>query len=179
MNVGHHRGAIWSLQFFPIKNHDRLLDIGCGGGRNISIMAKKTQNTVFGLDYSIASINKAKKYNKKAIANGSVKIALGDVSQLPFSSDTFDGVTAFETVYFWPDLTQNFAEVAKVLKTGGHFMVANEAYAEKDTRLWKKYIDLQIYSPTEIADTMEQTGFSSIETHIHANGKWFVVVGTK
>ena len=36
-------------------------------------------------------------------------------------------VTAFETVYFWPELAQNFREVYRVLKPGGVFFICNEA----------------------------------------------------
>ena len=36
-----------------------------------------------------------------------------------FAGDWFDAVTAFETVYFWPDLPQCFREVYRVLKDDG------------------------------------------------------------
>ncbi len=43
------------------------------------------------------------------------------VAELPFKAEQFEVVTAFETVYFWPELTQNFREVYRVLKPGGDF----------------------------------------------------------
>ena len=43
------------------------------------------------------------------------------VAELPFEAEQFDVVTAFETVYFWPELAQNFREVYRVLKPGGTF----------------------------------------------------------
>ena len=43
------------------------------------------------------------------------------VAELPFEAEQFDVVTAFETVYFWPELAQNFREVYRVLKPGGVF----------------------------------------------------------
>ena len=42
--------------------------------------------------------------------------------ELPYETGKFDLVTAFETVYFWPDLKQSFSEVFRVLKPGGMFM---------------------------------------------------------
>ena len=41
------------------------------------------------------------------------------VAELPFEAEQFEVVTAFETVYFWPELAQNFREVYRVLKPGG------------------------------------------------------------
>ena len=38
-----------------------------------------------------------------------------------FAGDWFDAVTAFETVYFWPDLPRCFREVFRVLRPGGTF----------------------------------------------------------
>ncbi len=49
-------------------------------------------------------------------------IEQGNVMELPYETGKFDLVTAFETVYFWPDLKQSFSEVYRVLKPGGMFM---------------------------------------------------------
>jgi ubiquinone/menaquinone biosynthesis C-methylase UbiE len=40
-------------------------------------------------------------------------------SSLPFKDEKFDLATAFETIYFWPDLVNDFKEVNRVLKSGG------------------------------------------------------------
>ena len=50
-------------------------------------------------------------------------IAIGLWISLPGS---FDVVTAFETIYFWPDIEHCFNEVKKVLKPGGQFVIVNE-----------------------------------------------------
>lgn len=45
---------------------------------------------------------------------------------LPFEEASFDLVSAFETVYFWPDLNRGFREVFRVLAPGGRFLVVCE-----------------------------------------------------
>ena len=41
--------------------------------------------------------------------------------KLPFRGETFDVITAFETIYFWPDISEVFKKVYKILKIGGTF----------------------------------------------------------
>ena len=40
-----------------------------------------------------------------------------------------------ETIYFWPGLKECFAQVAKVLKPGGTFMIVNESDGTDETSL--------------------------------------------
>ena len=49
-----------------------------------------------------------------------------------FAGDWFDAVTAFETVYFWPDLPLCFREVYRVLKPSGTFLICNESNGDTD-----------------------------------------------
>ena len=106
----------------------RVLDCGCGGGANMKRLLKKCpQGIVKGIDYSPVSVEKSKKVNEAAIAEGRCAVLQGSVADMMFADDWFDAVTAFETVYFWPDLPQCFREVYRVLKPGGTFLICNES----------------------------------------------------
>ncbi len=108
-----------------------VLDCGCGGGANIKTLLKLCpKGKVQGIDYSAVSVEKARKVNAGAIAAGQCTVQQASVAELPFEAEQFDVVTAFETVYFWPDLAQNFREVYRVLKPGGTFFICNEANGE-------------------------------------------------
>ena len=80
-----------------------------------------------GIDYSLVSVEKSKKVNEAAIAVGRCTVLQGSVANMIFAGDWFDAVTAFETVYFWPDLPQCFREVYRVLKPGGTLLICNES----------------------------------------------------
>lgn len=41
MNSGHKKVASWGLSHLEIKNNDKILDLGCGGGGNIYRLLKK------------------------------------------------------------------------------------------------------------------------------------------
>ena len=128
MNVGHSAVARWGLQFLNAAPDAKVLDCGCGGGANMKRLLKKCpQGIVKGIDYSPVSVEKSKKVNEAAIAEGRCTVLQGSVADMIFADDWFDAVTAFETVYFWPDLTRCFREVYRVLKVGGTFLICNES----------------------------------------------------
>jgi len=104
MNVGHSAVAQWGLQFLNAATDAKVLDCGCGGGANIKRLLKKCpEGIVKGIDYSPVSVEKSKKVNEAAIAEGRCAVLQGSVADMMFADDWFDAVTAFETVYFWPD----------------------------------------------------------------------------
>ena len=77
-------------------------------------------------------MEKSKKVNEAAIAEGRCAVLHGSVADMMFADDWFDAVTAFETVYFWPDPPRCFREVYRVLKPGGTFLICNESNGDSD-----------------------------------------------
>ncbi|WFN36637.1 class I SAM-dependent methyltransferase [Methanomicrobium antiquum] len=180
MNKGHEKLARWGLSKYDLSNKKFILDAGCGGGKNISNLLSITQNAcVYGIDYSSASVKKSTEFNKKEIKEGRVKIFQADVSDLFFENESFDAVTAFETIYFWPSLCENFKEIYRILQKGGVFLVCNEISSEKDAEKWKKYIDMSVYTKSMIADFMKTAGFSDINIHSQPKNGWICVTGIK
>lgn len=164
MNVGHRGSAKWAFTHLPLKQHDHILDIGCGGGKNIARMLKQVPNGhVTGLDYSGVSVLKSLLVNAKAVQKGRVRILEGGVSQMPFADNGFDIVTAFETIYFWPDLQHDFAEVYRVLKPGGLFFICNNLQetgnGETSANFWAKTIGLNLYANANLKVMLERSGF--------------------
>ena len=124
MNFGHSAMAAWGLHFLQPAPDAMVLDCGCGGGANIKTLLKLCpKGKVQGIDYSAVSVEKARKVNAGAIAAGQCTVQQASVAELPFEAEQFDVVTAFETVYFWPELAQNFREVYRVLKPGGKVVI--------------------------------------------------------
>lgn len=128
MNASHARVTEWGLDHVSVGQHAAILDIGCGGGRTIDLLASRTRGKVYGVDYSEVSVATACEMNERVIAEGRVEIRHASVSQLPFPDATFDLVTAVETHYYWPDLPRDVREVMRVLRPGGKFVIIAEAY---------------------------------------------------
>ena len=181
MNGGaHERLARWGMTHFEVRGD--VLDIGCGGGGNISrMLPMEGVTSVKGLDYSEVSVAKSKEVNAAAIADGRCEIVQGDVRDMPFLDCSFDTVTAFETVYFWPEIGETFKQVYRVVRPGGLFAVTNESDGEdKSAVKYQRMIDgMNLYTPERLKELMEAAGFTGIEIYRYEEKPWITVVGRR
>lgn len=165
MNESHESLAQWGVSHLDISKDDVILDIGCGGGVNVERFLNMTENKVYGLDYSEIAVEKSTKLNQDAIDEGRCEVIQGSVSELPFEDNTFDIVTGFETVYFWPDFVNDCKEVRRVLKDDGIMFICNEAIPNEEDERQKELIDLldmKIFSEDEFDEYLREAGFSDI-----------------
>lgn len=184
MNKSHETMAQWGVSHFEINDSDRILDIGCGGGKNIERFAKQiTTGKVIGLDYSEVSVEKSSKLNEKAIEEGKVEVIQGSVSQMPFEDDTFDIITGFETIYFWPDFINDLKEVNRVLKKDGLVFFCNEAvYREGEMEKYEdlvELLDMKIYSEDVLKESLEKTGFKDFKAYVEEENDWICITARK
>ncbi|MBQ9269097.1 MAG: class I SAM-dependent methyltransferase [Oscillospiraceae bacterium] len=182
MNSGHAKLADWGLSHLPDITPEKAVDLGCGAGRNVGELLKKYPKArVTGIDYSDLSVEKAKEYNKHDVAAGRCCIQQGDVSELLLPAGTFDLATAFETVYFWPGLEKCFAQVAKILKPGGLFMICNESDGTDPTSVrFEKIIDgMKNYTVEEIEAALKAADFSEVKSDHHPSKPWITVLARK
>ena len=61
----------------------------------------------------------------------------GDAEHLPFEADTFDAVINVEASHCYPDFPRFLAEVARVLRPGGHFLYADFRFRRPSGRMGK------------------------------------------
>lgn len=180
MNHGHQKMALWCIEnHIKLSGNEDVLDIGCGGGQNIANFLKRTNGKVHGIDYSPASVAKSLKKNKKAVTEKRSEIVQANVSAIPFENKTFDLVTAFETIYFWENIINDFKEVKRVLKPNGKFVVCNESSKMEGNERWTNILDMNIYTAEEIVDTMQQAGFADVKSYKKENTQQICVIGKK
>ncbi|MCR4649411.1 MAG: methyltransferase domain-containing protein [Lachnospiraceae bacterium] len=182
MNGGHAKMADWGMAYLKTIEPEEIVDIGCGGGRNAGALLEKYPAAhVTAIDYSEVSVSKATAYNSEAIKQGRCEVRQGDASALDLPKEKYDLATAFETIYFWPGLGKCFAEVAKVLKPGGVFMIVNESDGMDETGLkFEKIIDgMKCHTAEEIEEALKSAGFSKVKSTHHASKPWICVIAKK
>lgn len=163
MNLSHTPSARWNLSLIDFCPDWVILDEGCGGGRNIKRMLRKCPDgEVYGIDYSEVSVEASRKENAQWVDRRCF-IRQADSAQLPFEDVKFNLVTAFETVYFWPDLQKSFTESFRVLKPGGHF-VFSYGIDSGIMRYWTKRVEGMRLVPLDtIKEILSFVGFKNIK----------------
>jgi len=185
MNVGHAGVTAWGLVHVTIAPDWRILDIGCGGGRNIRTLAETASTGhVDGVDYSPASLEVARDTNADLIESARVSIQQASVSQLPFPDGSFDLVTAVETHYYWPDLPKDLREILRVLKPGGQLLIIAETYkGRRMDWLFRPVMRLLFratyLSPDEHRQALSDAGFANVSVDVVPQHGWIAALGVR
>ena len=187
MNRRHSKVTEWGLKHVAIRNHDTILDVGCGGGMTVArLAAVATEGKTYGVDYSEESVAASRRANQQSIAAGRVEVLQATVSHLPFPDRMFDLATAVETHYYWPDLDADMQELLRILKPGGVLIIIAEAYkGGKYDRLLQRLEQLRWImnyahlSASEHRELFSRAGYSDVQLFEEYEKGWICAVGSK
>ena len=181
MNENHRPISEFAFESINVGENDKILDIGCGGGVNIEKFLKLTANNVDGLDYSEVSLSQSVKRNKKAVEDGRCRVIKANVINMPIEDGKYDLVSAFETIYFWPDIENAFKEVSRIIKTNGQFMIAQGTDGNHpDDEKWLSTVEgMKVYRADELKRYLLNAGFSSVCCFKKENDYIMVVIAKK
>jgi SAM-dependent methyltransferase len=97
----------------------RVLEVSCGAGGGASYIVRTLRPATYtGLDLNPASIDFCRKRHNLP----GLDFVQGDAENLPFADQTFDAVINVEAAHQYPNFPRFLAEVARVLRPGGHFL---------------------------------------------------------
>ena len=139
-----------------------VLEIGCGNGYGTKLINKYFHpKEICGIDIDEKMIDLAKK-------NGNTKTSfvLGDVAQLPFEDNSFDGIFDFAILHHVPNWKKAIDEMYRVLKKGGQVFIEDasiETFSTPFGRLIKLVSDHpyeSMYSMNELFDYVSEKGFT-------------------
>jgi SAM-dependent methyltransferase len=100
----------------------RVLEVSCGHGGGAShVVRTLAPATYTGLDLNRAAID----FCRATYDLPGLSFVHGDAENLPFADDSFDAVLNVEASHGYPDFPRFLAEVARVLRPGGHFLYAD------------------------------------------------------
>lgn len=106
------------LEHIPRNDNMKILDIGCGNGKMLGYLQKKTNAYIYGFDYSGKAIETAQNlFTTKA------EFRQGIMGEIDYSKEQFDVIISMDTIYFANDMTSFVSQIKTWMKEDGVFLV--------------------------------------------------------
>ncbi len=108
----------WSFDVLGVEPGMRSLDVGCGTGEDVLVMADRAQpkGSAIGVDLSVTMIEEARRRHRH---RRDVGFLTADAALLPFDNAIFDACRCERTLQHMADPDAAVAEMARVLRPGG------------------------------------------------------------
>lgn len=114
------------LAFSGVKDGQTVLDLGSGAGIDCFIASERVGKSgkVIGLDMTEAMIEKAES-NAREGGFSNVEFRLGEMESMPVDDRSVDWIISNCVINLSPDKKRVFAEMYRVLKSGGRFSISD------------------------------------------------------
>ena len=122
-------GGLWGVWRASFKRHapipagGRVLDVGCGTAELSLLIARMGAREVVGVDLSEGMLALGRAKIARSVHSGRIVLQRGDATALPFPEASFDAAASAFVMRNVPDLDSMLAEMARVVRPGGHVVV--------------------------------------------------------
>ena len=148
-----------TIELLKPSDNDIILDIGCGNGYMINMLAKQYGGIYIGIDSSSSILKAAKRLNNEFIKSGRATLLNQSLDSMIFTEKSFDKIYTLNTVYFWEDLDKAMDQIYRLLKPNGVFintLFSNETLSQlSHTRYGYKRFSIE-----QLADVGVNAGFN-------------------
>lgn len=141
------------LSHIPNVENVHILDIGCGNGKMLGYLQKRTGAYIHGFDYSKQAIDTA-----KVLFPIHSEFREGVIGEIEYQDEIFDFITSMDTMYFAKDMSAFVVQIKKWLKPSGVFFVG---YQEGDVMPKTESVNT-----TELSKALEKNGMKYEVTDI-------------
>jgi len=146
-------------EYVPLKEHDRILDIGCGNGRFLKMITAKAKAKVeaFGVDVSEEMIKAAREENR------AISFCVSEADKTPFEDSFFDVLTVCCAFHHFVDPEAFLREAHRILKPQGKIYIADPTAPGIIRHIENYYFsrlktgDVRIYSRAEMKCFFDRT----------------------
>jgi len=148
------------MKVVQIPDGGQVLDVACGNGRLLEMLARQHRFSGFGVDLSDKMVKNA------ARLNPGMAFRQAACDALPFENERFDVLTVCAAFHHFPDVAAFAKEAYRVLKPNGRLYIAEVYYTRLLRILCNPLIrfspsgDVKLYAPQEVTHVLESAGFA-------------------
>ncbi|WKY48968.1 methyltransferase domain-containing protein [Eubacteriaceae bacterium ES3] len=145
-----------------LRDGDTILDVACGDGRMLQMLARQAEVNAYGIDVSEEMIKTARAANEGMV----FQVATAD--QMPFKNDQFDLLTVCCAFHHFTRPAAFMAEAYRIIKPGGQLLIADPCLPPVIRQLENLFLpflkmgDVKCYNQKELRDFYEESGFKKI-----------------
>lgn len=157
------------LNEIRIQPNANILDIACGNGRLLNMLAKQNRFNGYGMDIAEQMIEHAKQLNPE------MHFSVGNCERIPLPDQSMDIITVCAAYHHFPHVNLFASESFRLMKTGGCIYIAEVNYPSAIRLLSNLLLpflnkgDVKIYSPSEIVSTLRKAGFQDLKCSIYGH----------
>ena len=111
-----------TIRVLSLSDGESILDIGCGNGFVMNMVAKEYCGSFVGVDISESIIKSALNRNRRFVESGQMAFSCQDMNSMSFDDNSFSRVYTINTVYFWDNIANAMKEISRILKPEGVFV---------------------------------------------------------
>jgi SAM-dependent methyltransferase len=164
-----------------LKAGETVLDLGCGGGFDCFLAARKVGPTgsVIGVDMTPQMVSKARK-NVAEAGEERIDIRLGEIENIPVADQSVDVIISNCVINLSPNKGRVWAEAYRVLKRGGRVAVSDVVASSPLPQAVREDMALHAgciagaSTPQEIEQMLAQAGFSEIRIELKEESRLFI-----
>ncbi|MEQ3662290.1 MAG: bifunctional demethylmenaquinone methyltransferase/2-methoxy-6-polyprenyl-1,4-benzoquinol methylase UbiE, partial [Flavobacterium sp.] len=119
------------LKLVAAKSPNTVLDIATGTGDLAILMTNTSATEIIGLDISAGMLEVGKKKITEKKLENKIQMVLGDSENIPYPDSYFDAITVAFGVRNFETLEKGLAEILRVLKPNGVFVILETSVPTK------------------------------------------------
>jgi len=161
-----------AVRRLPVPPEAKVLDAGCGTGRNLAAIVKGTHANAFGIDVSPRAASVWRDGNETRCCRAST-------NELPYPDATFDVVTSVDVLQEKSvDPRRSVLEMSRVLRTGGHLILLAPAYQWMLSRHDRAVESVRRFARRDLSSLARNAGLA-VESATYRFGLFFPAIAGK
>lgn len=123
------------IDHIAVSEPSNVLDVATGPAGVALQVAQRTSASITGIDLSADMLARGQRNVVEAGCASRISLVLGQGERLPFPDASFDALTFTYLLRYVADPEATIAELARVIRPGGH--MASLEFAVPDQRVWR------------------------------------------